>query len=113
MATIDNGTVTITPDLVMTWRAARPSPTVVHAIIGSTTPAVIVAAAGARAGTLRLFFLDEADGQAAQDEFAQPAVWDLSSPVLRFTVAPGDIALEAVGDDLNRWTLDVPYQEVP
>lgn len=112
MATLDNGLVTLTPDLVLTWNAARTTGTVVHAIIGRPNPDIVLRDTLERGGTLELFFLTEADAQEAQDELSVPGVWVLDSPALRFVAAGGNVTLEYVGENLNRYVVRSSYQEV-
>lgn len=117
MATIDNGTTVLTPDLVLAWQASRPSLTSVHQIIGRAEPEVTLRDAGARSGTLRIFFLDYPDAQAAQDELSLAAVWDLDAPEvtglsMHFVVAGSDVSIEAVGGDLDHWVVECGFQEV-
>jgi hypothetical protein len=118
MATLDNGTTVLTPDLVLAWQASRPTKTVAHEIIGRAYPDVTLQEAGTRTGTLRIFFLDYADAQTAQDELSLAAVWDLDAPEvtglsMRFVVGGGQVSIEAVGGDLDRWVVECPFQEVP
>jgi hypothetical protein len=111
VTTIDNGTVTIEADLVLSWNTARPSRTVVHQLIGSIEPDVTMREAGLRTGRLSMFFEAESDALFAQDELAVPAVWDQDDPPLRF-VRTGSVDLSAVGPGLVRWTVECDVQEV-
>lgn len=113
MATISNGVDTITPDLVLGWAPGRPVRSVAHPVIGGV-PDVTMRNADLRTGTLELFFADQAAATSAQNLLAVAGVWTLSAPPLKFVVAgSGDIALQAVGQDLDRWQVNAPYQEQP
>jgi hypothetical protein len=110
--TIDNGDVTLEPELVLGFDTVRPGRSVVHQIIGRAEPDIVLRDAGTRAGTLRLFFVTEADASFAQDELGTPSVWTLDEPALIFSVT-GDVSVSAVGPGYARWTVDAGFQEVP
>lgn len=117
MATITDGTVTITPDLVLGWDSTRDARTQVHPVLGRPDPEVTLRPAGTRTGTLVLFFTDLADAQAAEDAHATPGVWSMDNttegaPSLAAYVVSGPITLRAEGPNLDRWLVEVAYQEV-
>lgn len=115
--TITDGVTTLNPDQVQGWDAERPSRSVLHPILSRPDPDVTLRPGGLRTGTMRQFYLSYAPAQAAADAQAAASVWNMTASdqaglTLRYVVANGSVRLSAVGDDLNRWIVEVPYQEV-
>lgn len=116
--TLSNGTTTLTPPLVLGYDAARRPSTVVHEPIASAAPVVTLGPVRLRRGTLEVFALTHADAAAVVALHTPPGVLTLTdthAPGLgmRYVVADGDVTVQPVGSDLRRWSVRVPFVEVP
>lgn len=116
MATISNGTKTITPDLILGYETAQESRNIIHKIIGRPDPDVTLQPAALRNGQLSMFFLTGAAAVACQALHAGAAVFTLTAPELpsiamRYVV-DGTISPALVEPTTGRWTVSVDYQEV-
>lgn len=112
--TTSAGTI-ITPALVLGYRSARPSGTIVQPVLGGGVD-VLVQPAKPRTGTLEFLFLTEAAAKTAEDLHSSAYYFtladsDLSSVGMRYVVT-GDI-LRELHENRARWLLTVPFQEVP
>lgn len=117
MTSMTNGAVTVTPVDILGYKSARSARTVLHSIIGRSAPDVSFAPASLRRGTLETFFTSEAAALAAEQAHATPAVWTLietgvTSIAMRYVVAEGEITRE-LDEGRRRWTVSIPFQEVP
>jgi hypothetical protein len=116
MTTITNGTITITPDLVLGWDSAREARTVMHPVLARPDPDVTLRPSAVRTGRLQLWFTDQGDAVAAELAHAAATVWSLDAgpdaPDLPGYVVSGPVTLHADGPDLNRWLVEVEYTEV-
>lgn len=107
----------IAPDLVLGWAPDREVRTVVHNILDRADPDVTLRPAATASGDLRLFFLDYADAQDAQDRLASGAVWTLHlddlTPTVEVTfVVTGRVGLAAEEPDFRRWVVTASFREV-
>lgn len=115
--TVQDGTAaSTTPDLVLGYETARSTRTIVHDTLDGGI-AVSLIAPRPRAGTLRLFYKDQADAFAALELHARLSTFALVSterPLINmvYTVAGSDARLQLDPQTRGRWTVDVPYQEV-
>jgi hypothetical protein len=116
MATINDGTTTYTPDLVLGWDAAPDSRTVEHPIIGESS-VFTLRSAGPASGTLSLFFNSLTTAQAVQAAHRAIAVWSLNlapqaAIALTYVTAPGGrVGLEAANESGTRWVVRVDFRE--
>lgn len=118
MATISDGTTTITPDLVLgPYSASQASRNVFHDILGRPDPDVSLAPASLRRGTLQALFVDEGTADAARDMLAAASIYTYVEPDsptmgMRFAL-DGDLSVSLLTDDDSYvWTLSIPYREV-
>ncbi|MDN4598843.1 hypothetical protein [Leifsonia virtsii] len=115
MATISDGTTTITPALILVNDGQQASRNITHDILGRPDPDVSLAPAGLRTGTIDMLFTDAPSADAARRLLARPAVFTYSGEVpelsMRFVIGDGSI-----GTNLDResyvWTVSIPYREV-
>jgi hypothetical protein len=116
MTTITDGTTTITPDLVLGWDSTRDARTQVHPVLGRSDPEVTLRPSAVRTGRLQLWFVEQADAVAAELAHAGTSVWSLNAgpdaPGLPAYVVSGAVTLHADGSSLDRWLVEVEYQEV-
>ncbi|MGX1931723.1 hypothetical protein [Microbacterium resistens] len=112
------GVPVVQPNQVDGYQAGRPGGTVVHRIIGSATPDVVMMPGGLRVGRLRLIVADATAAFNGLQALSAPEVFDLVSDErpgisMKFVIPDGqEIGLRL--DDATRdvWILDVPFQEV-
>jgi hypothetical protein len=116
MATISDGTTTITPAAIVGWSTTRQSRNVVHDIIGRPDPDVTLRPAATRAGTLSLLFMTYAAALAAEQAHAAPAVWTLTGGPDDEPGLVGTYVVDGAGittrEDGPLWSVDVGYREV-
>lgn len=115
-ATITVGSQTVTPDLVLGYTAGRTAQAVVHPIIGRPDPDVTLREVLYRAGSLTLLFLDRTDAFTALSVLSGVSVAvlvDDEVPEVNMAfVVTGELTLTPDGQDIRRWNLTVPFQEV-
>lgn len=114
MATITNGTTTITPDLVLGVDSSQQGGSIVNDILGGGT-VTTVRPALPRAGTLSLFFLDEASAEACRALHATGAVLTYDEPehTSRHLVYTATSIGPALDDETRkRWTVAIGFREV-
>lgn len=117
---VENATVpvvSITPTIVNGYRSEREARSIVHPILGRTTPDVTLRPASLRTGNLELLFRDEADAVAASAHLAAGRLWQLESDErdvnMTFVTPEGErIGLELDDETRDGWRLTVPFQEV-
>lgn len=119
MATISNGTTSLVPLLVVGRSWERPSRNRKHDILGSPVPAMSLADAGARKGTVTLLCADSA-ACAALEALHQASgvltLTDTETPAysMRYAVADGGSIRTSLDPETRvRWLLEVDFQEVP
>lgn len=110
------GDLTLTPDLVLGYDWRHEGRNVLHPLIGNPLPAVTLRPAGAKAGTLRLFFQTEADALAAEEAHTRAEVFtytdsDRLALTMRYVVS-GTIAVTLDEKTRQRWIVAVDYQQV-
>ncbi|MBN9207282.1 MAG: hypothetical protein J0H96_01300 [Microbacterium ginsengisoli] len=114
-STITTSSTTITPDAVDGFESQRAAGTLVHPILGSSSPDITLRPARLRSGTLRLVFLSETAAKAAEDALSAAAVFTLTTDrtTLPSTLVITDRITRAL-DDATRaaWIVTVGYQEV-
>lgn len=112
--TITDGTTTITPTEVLGFAGARPVGNLIIPIPGSVAPAISLAPAHSRAGTLTLFFSTDTASATAETMLKAGALFTLASttqPSINMTfVLAGNLA-RSLDQDSWGWALEVPYQE--
>ena len=115
MATITNGTTTITPTLRLTAASTLESRNKVHELLGGGV-AVTFGQEPLRTGTLELFFDTETDANDAETFHRDGYVFQLADadvPTLNMTyVVAGRIQRELDSDTRRRWVLKIDVQEV-
>lgn len=113
--TIAKGATTITPALVLGYRAETDSLNVVHRKIGGGID-VSLADDTPRTGTLTLFFLTRAEAWAAQALHATAGSFTLTDSDLPQTnmnyVRDGKMEIALDDQTLTRWLVTVGFQEV-
>jgi hypothetical protein len=116
MATITDGTTVITPELVLGYETTQASRNIVHEVLGRPDPDVTLAPAGTRSGTLSLFFLTEADAEAARVLHTAASTFTLTDadrPAMGMVyVTAGAITVTLDDQTRERWTVAVEYREV-
>lgn len=117
MATLSNGTDTISPELVTGYQSTREPRTIVHNILGTSSVDVTVRPAGPRSGTLELLILSEADAAAAETALSGATVWtltdaDRSTIGMSFVVSGGAITRTLEDETRQLWLVSVPFVEV-
>ena len=115
MATLSNGSTTITPTLRLTASATVTSRNKIHELLGGGV-AVTFGAAPLRTGTLELFFDTETAADAAEtfhrDGFVF-AITDPDNPSLNMNyVVAGSIERTLDPETRRRWLLKIDIQEV-
>jgi hypothetical protein len=106
---------TVTPALVMPFEGEDEAGTVVHRIPGREFPDVTLAPALGSGGTLRLFFLTFADAEAARGFHRAAATFTIASDqewLPAAYVPQGRIRRAQQAENLRRWVLEVPYEEI-
>lgn len=115
-ASFATGATTITPILVDGFNSDRDSRTLVHAIIGTSTPAVAVQDAGLRTGNATLLFPSLEDAQDAEDSFKLAAVWTYTDPdhagISMSFVITGQLHTELESQSRDLGIVTFGYQEV-
>lgn len=113
---VNDGTEqSVSPALILGYETTRESQNIVHQIIGGGI-AVALIRPNPRAGTLELFFLDEATANEALELHAREATFTLTDtdrPSVGMTyVCDGSVVLSLDDATRKRWVLSVGYQEV-
>lgn len=115
MATISNGSSTITPTIKLDANDAYASRNIVHELMGGGV-AITFGGLPKRTGTMALYFNNEAASKTAYDFFVNGYVFQLTdtdAPTTDMTfVISGNIGRRWGGTSLNEWILDVSFQEV-
>lgn len=117
MATISDGTTTITPQLVLGYEAQQAGRSVFHDVLGRSDPDVTLRTAGLRAGNLALFFLTAADADACRQLHARAAVFayvdsDLPGTSMSYVVDEGGVTTTLDDEGRRRWVVTVAFREV-
>ena len=114
--TISSPSTTLTPALVDGYTSARTSGNIVHAILGSTEPAVTLRPAGMRAGKLRIVV---GTSRALCQQFEQMlaggtvlTISDTSVDVGMSFVVVGEIEAQLDDDTRAVWIIEAGFQEV-
>ncbi|GAB6857872.1 hypothetical protein [Microbacterium xylanilyticum] len=115
--TILAGATIITPRLVEGYEASREGGTIVHKILGRTSPDITLRPAGTRTGTLTLLFTDETAANNAWAAVCANGVLQLVSDErtigMTFVVPEGQQIGFALDDATrNHWHVTVPFQEI-
>lgn len=106
----------ITPVLVDGYTATREAGSIVHDILGRTTPDVTLRPALTRSGTLRMLFTDEAAATDAEAVLSGAEVFTLASDEratvgMLFTVADR-VQLELDDATRNVWIVSAGFREL-
>lgn len=115
--TISDGMSSVTPVLVVDYAHRRAARTIVHDVIGSSTPDVTLRAAGTREGTLQAVLITQADVTTLDTLLASPTVLTVTSDDeprldgLRHVVAGDDPEVRLEG--ARTWVVTWTYREVP
>lgn len=110
----DGSEANVSPTLVLGYEATRESQNVVHDIIGGGI-AVTLVRPRPRAGTLELFFTEEAEAFAALAMHALEATFSLSDsdrPAVGMTYIVGGNVSIRLTDSRRYWVVSVGFQEV-
>lgn len=113
-ATITKGVIEITPDLVVGYEVRTETTTVIHELVGGGTH-VTDGPDRLRTGTLTLLFSSEEDALAAQDAHMAGGTFALSDTVRDIAmtyVRRGGMTYRLDPDTLNKWLLEVGFQEI-
>lgn len=114
--TISAGATTITPNLVLGYVTESESANTIHAVLGSTAPAVTLAAESLRQGALSLFFEIEAEAWTAYEFLKTLNIFTLESddvaPIEMEFVRSGVMTMELDPATLTVWVIKAGYQEV-
>lgn len=106
----------IIPSLVLDgWQSEDEPQTIVHPILGSERVDITLRPARARTGTLRLLFWDAAAAEAARVFHRAPALFYTFSDMVWLPavyVPNGPVRPAQRAENLKRWVLEVPFQEV-
>jgi len=115
-STITLGLQQVVPDLVVDVQTSVDVPTIVHRIIGRTDPDVTLQPAQLRSGTLQLLMTDGLTAATAVAVLSTPGVATLTDtdvPAVNMAfVVTGQLDSQMDTQDMRRWTVTVPYQEV-
>jgi hypothetical protein len=114
MATITDGTTTVTPDLVLQVTSSQAGGSIIHDIIGGGT-VMTQRPARPRSGTLNLFFLTEDEAEACRALHATGALLTYDEPehASRHLVYTATNISPALDDQTrHRWTVSVDFREV-
>ncbi|MGA1838466.1 hypothetical protein VD659_16225 [Herbiconiux sp. 11R-BC] len=103
------------PPLVLGYSWTHEVRNIVHPLLNTAQPAVTLRTGGAKRGTLRLFYLNEADALfAAQMHTGLAAftILDSDHPALamRYAVV-GSVSVELDPSTMRRWVVSVDFQE--
>lgn len=112
---ITSGNTVIVPDLIMLFTDEVDAGNIVHPVISGSTPDVTLRPSSVSTGTLRMFFMNEADCAVARDAHMQPAVFSITSedmPWLPSAYIPNGKIRRIQQENPKRWMLEVDYQEV-
>jgi hypothetical protein len=115
MATISDGTTTLTPLLVLTPETTRDSRNVSHDVIGRDYPDVTLFPASLRKGTITFLCADEASSAAVENLHKAATVITYSADLdsLSMTYVLSGTATRTLDPDtLRRWLVAVEFQEV-
>jgi hypothetical protein len=118
MATISDGTTTLTPLLVLTPESNAPSRNILHDVIARDYPDVTLYPAGLRTGQHVFLCADEASSVAIENIHKRTAVITytpdgISSMGMTYVLAPdGNVARTLDPQTLRRWIVTVDFQEV-
>lgn len=115
--TISDGTTTLEVDLVLGATTTQAGRSILHDVIGRQDPDVTLRAAATRAGTLKLFFLEESDAEACRIMHAGASVFTYASDAvpsasMNYVVDEDGIEKAIDEDQLLRWTVNVGFREV-
>lgn len=116
MTEITDGSTTVAPMLVLGWNAANALRSVVHAVLGSSSPDVTLRPSATRTGTLEVLCEGESQANEIVAMHTQGVVLtliedDLTSISMDYVVS-GEVV--AVLEDVTRqrWIVTIPYAEV-
>ncbi|QDZ14760.1 hypothetical protein [Humibacter ginsenosidimutans] len=118
MATVSDGTTTLTPLRVLSPEHVRPSHNIGHDVIGRADQDVTLYPAGLRAGTITFLCADEASAQAIEALHSGAVVITyvpdgLTTLAMTYVLAPdGKIDRTLDTQTLRRWLVAVDFQEV-
>lgn len=116
MTTITKDATTITPQLVLGYRAESQARNVLHDILGRADADVSLREETLRAGTLSMLFLTKADAFAAYAFHTAGGTFSLADadvPEANMAfVRQGAMSIELDPQTRNRWVLEVGFQEV-
>lgn len=110
--TINYGTTSTTPYMLLGYETAVEKPIRLHAIIGRGDPDVTLSETGTRSGTLSCFYATEAEAVAALDVLKQVGTFTLTDsdyPNIGMLFVSSRLALRY---DQKHWVLDIEYTEV-
>lgn len=116
MATISDGTNSITPLLVTRYEAAQESRNIFHDVIGRADPDVTLRPASTRRGSLELLFENGDDAETARALLAQPKAFtytdpDLPTAGMRFAL-DGNLSPALEDETRELWQVTVSYREL-
>jgi len=116
-AQIIHGETIITPRLVLSYESSQESRNIEHTILGRSDPDITQRPAGTRTGTLELFFLDEADAEAARVAHTEVGTFSLVWPErpsteMTYVLGQGELVRTLDPETRARWIVQVPYREV-
>lgn len=116
LITVNDGTSdTTSPALVLGYETSQESQNIIHDIIGGGI-AVTLVRPRPRSGTLRLFYLTEADANAARLLHTRESSFTLSDtdlPTITMTyVLDGSISPALDDEGRKRWVVEIGYQEI-
>lgn len=114
--TVQDGTGdTTVPDLVVGYETTREARTLIHDTLDGGI-AVSLIPPRPRSGTLRLFYRSETAAKAAMDLHGRETSFGLESterPTIDMSyVVTGSVRVALDEATLDRWTVDVGYQEI-
>lgn len=114
--TITVGATVITPTAVEGYTTSRTGATVVHEILGRSLPDATLRPAGARRGSLALFFTAEPPARAAFTALSAATTAQLVATAatigMTFVVPAGQDLTLTLDPTVQHWRLTVPYQEI-
>lgn len=114
--TIFDGFTTITPNLITGWESTQESRTVVHQVIGKSSPDITLKPAGLRNGTLELVFFSSASAVSARAFLSQARKFILATDESWLTemhfVVSGSLSWTLDEQTQKAWIVSFEFQEV-
>lgn len=111
------GGPTTYPDLVLGWEMSRTGQTIVQDVIGGGI-AIAISGSRPRTGTLRLFYMHEANAVDAFNMHAQAGTFNFSDTEttswqdMLYIVGDGGCRITLDEQTRRRWIVEVDYQEL-